>query len=305
MVKLFSLLVMSIIILAGCSSESELTTVTVMLDYSPNTNHIGIYNAIEEGYYTEVGLDVEVVQVTDVAVETVVAQNEAQFGISYQENLTMAVDKGMPVMSIYGIYSHNMSGLMYHSDVDITQEELTYCGWGSDVEKALINYIAEYTNKTINITNSSLGFVNTPIDSGCDLFWEYSGWATEEADLNDISYEFIPITDFGIDFYSPIIISNNEVSDEVKQSFITATNKGYMFATTNQSESVRNFMKQNPEANEELITNSLTFLAPYFNTSGYQNPQVWTDFSQFLIDEEIISSDFDETIAYTNEFVKE
>lgn len=306
MVKLFSLLIGCILVLTGCSSsESELTSVTVMLDYTPNTNHIGVYNAIEEGYYTEVGLDVEVIQVTDVSVETVVAQNEAQFGFSYQENVSMAIDQGMPIQSIYGVYNQNTSGIMYRSETDITKDELTYCGWGSDVEAAIINYIADFTNKTINITNSSLGFSNTPVSAGCDIFWEYEGWATEEAKINNIAYEYIPITEFGIDFYSPVIISNDEVSDEVKTDFITATNKGYMYASTNPDESVANFMSQNPDVNEELITNSLAVLAPSFNSTGKQEETIWKNFSQFLIDEEIVSSEFDYTNAYTNEFIKE
>lgn len=303
MVKLFSILFFSILVLTGCSSNSD-ETITVMLDYTPNTNHIGIYNAIEEGYYAEEGLNVEVVQATDVSTETVVAQNEAQFGVSYQENVSMAVDQGMPIESIYAIYDVNTSGLMMKDESTWEKDSLTYCGWGSDVEKALIEYIAEVSNKEIKITNTSMGYVYTPESAGCDIFWEYAGWATEEAKLANVPYYFIPITEFGMDFYSPVIISNDQVSDDVKTSFITATKKGYNYAISNPVESVENFMTQNPDSDEELITNSLTALTPYFSTTGMQDDKIWEEFSSFLIDNEIVSSDFDYTTAYTNEYIK-
>lgn len=301
--KLFSLLFASLIILAGCNSE-ETNTVTVMLDYTPNTNHIGIYNAIEEGYYEEVGLNVEVVMATDVSVETVVAQNEAQFGFSYQENVSMAVDQGMPIKSVYTVYDNNTSGIMMASEEVLQKETLTYCGWGSDVESALIEYIATLTGKTIEITNTSLGYVYTPIDAGCDLFWEYEGWATEEAKLANIPYYFIPIEEFGLNFYSPVIITNDQVSDEVITAFIGATTKGYNYAVSNPEESIDNFMINNPDIDEELVTNSLSVLASSISSDGYQEDNIWLEFSTFLIDNEIVSSEFDYTTAYTNEYIK-
>ena len=46
--------------LVGCAqtsnSDKELTKVTLMLDYTPNTNHTGFYVAKNKGYYKEAGL---------------------------------------------------------------------------------------------------------------------------------------------------------------------------------------------------------------------------------------------------------
>ena len=47
--------------LAGAAiAEPELRDVTVALDWTPNTNHIGLYVAREKGFYAEAGLEVEI-----------------------------------------------------------------------------------------------------------------------------------------------------------------------------------------------------------------------------------------------------
>src|SRR4051794_33333178 len=61
------------------------TTVNLMLDWTPNTNHLGFYVAQAKGFYKDANLTVEIQQPGDVQVEQVVASGKAQFGVSYQE----------------------------------------------------------------------------------------------------------------------------------------------------------------------------------------------------------------------------
>ena len=44
------------------SNKKNLTKITFCLDWTPNTNHTGIYAAKALGYYEDAGLDVEIVQ---------------------------------------------------------------------------------------------------------------------------------------------------------------------------------------------------------------------------------------------------
>jgi ABC-type nitrate/sulfonate/bicarbonate transport system substrate-binding protein len=61
-------------------TPAENTAITFVLDWTPNTNHTGIYTAIEKGYFDEAGLDVTVVQPPDDGAEVLVASGQAQFG---------------------------------------------------------------------------------------------------------------------------------------------------------------------------------------------------------------------------------
>ena len=66
--------------LVGCaqtsSSDEDLTKVTLMLDYTPNTNHTGFYAAKNKGYYKEAGLDVDIIEPGDNATTSMVQQEK-------------------------------------------------------------------------------------------------------------------------------------------------------------------------------------------------------------------------------------
>ena len=64
------------------SSKENLEDVTVILDYVANTNHTGMYAALELGYYEEEGLNVNIVEPTEGANATLIAVGKGDFGIS-------------------------------------------------------------------------------------------------------------------------------------------------------------------------------------------------------------------------------
>ena len=64
-------------------ADSKKTDVTVILDYVANTNHTGMYVALDKGYYEEAGLNVNIVEPTEGATATLVAVGKGDFGISY------------------------------------------------------------------------------------------------------------------------------------------------------------------------------------------------------------------------------
>ena len=71
-------------------SKNEKTKITVVLDWTPNTNHTGLYTAKDLGYYEEEGLDVTIIQPGNGTADQLVASGKAQFGVSYQESVTLA-----------------------------------------------------------------------------------------------------------------------------------------------------------------------------------------------------------------------
>ena len=76
---------------ADGEEADSLEDVTVILDYVANTNHTGMYVALDQGYYEEQGLNVNIVEPTEGATATLVAVGKGDFGISYQEDVTIAL----------------------------------------------------------------------------------------------------------------------------------------------------------------------------------------------------------------------
>lgn len=94
---------------------------TVILDYVANTNHTGMYVALDKGYYEEAGLNVNIVEPTEGATATLVAVGKGDFGISYQEDVTVALASkdALPIKAIAAIIQHNTSGFVTYADKDI------------------------------------------------------------------------------------------------------------------------------------------------------------------------------------------
>src|SRR6266436_5480823 len=96
---------------AACSSSPSAAsgngappvTVTLALDWTPNTNHTGIYVAQQLGYFKAAGIDLRIVPYGSTAPETLVSTHRADFGISYQDGLTEAAATGGDITSVFAI----------------------------------------------------------------------------------------------------------------------------------------------------------------------------------------------------------
>ena len=140
----------SLTLFAGCSKKEEaknnegLQKVTLILDWTPNTNHTGFYVAQEKGYYKDLGLEVEIIQPSEGSSLQLLAAGKGDFAVSYQEDLTYArtSDSPLPVMAIAAIIQHNTSGFASPKEKGIETvkdfENKFYGGWGSPSEEAIL-----------------------------------------------------------------------------------------------------------------------------------------------------------------------
>ena len=80
-----------------------------------------MYVALDKGYYEEEGLDVEIIEPTDGATATLIAQQKGTFGISYQEDVTIALTSAdpLPIKAVATLIQHNTSGFVSLADSGI------------------------------------------------------------------------------------------------------------------------------------------------------------------------------------------
>ena len=52
------------------------------LDWTPNTNHLGLYTAVKQGYFKNAGLEVTFIQPTQTSTTQLVAAGRAAFGVT-------------------------------------------------------------------------------------------------------------------------------------------------------------------------------------------------------------------------------
>lgn len=282
-IKVF--LIFLLFFLQGCKLNNK---IKIALDYTININHIGILVAIEKGFYKNYNLDVSINNVSDIPAEQQVAINIADFGISFSENVIASNTNNFNIESIYGIYNHNLSGFISKQNLNITNindfKNKTFCGWTSQISNQILQGLLQAHNidpSKLTIINSDLT-ITSDINNSCDIFWTYENWDNFFAKENNIEFNFIPINTLGLDFYSPVIIKNKNNHNNYINKFIQATNEGYIYAYNHIDESVNIFNKYNNLVDPNTFKNAMSFSKNYINQTGYQNPEIWAQFEQFL-----------------------
>ena len=285
--KILSLALVGLLAIAGlsaCSGENnasksgegdKLEKVTLVLDYTPNTNHTGIYLAKEKGYYKDQGIDLEIIQPSDSDSVTLVASDKAQFGVSYQEDVTYALTREkdpLPVKAIATIIQHNTSGFAAPVEKNIKTakdfEGKTYGGWGSPSEEAIIKLAMEKQGADFNkLKRVDIGKDDyfTATKKNIDFAWIFDAWTGVEARLKNVKLDYIPIKDIdpALDYYTPILITNNKTikeNPELVKKFMAATSKGYEEAIKDPSGAADILSKAVPELDKNLVKTSQEYL---------------------------------------------
>jgi len=320
---LLVLIVLVSIVVAACAPSTcgpqRPDKVTLMLDWVPNTNHTGIYVALDKGWYKEQGIDLELIEPAEGGVEQVVGSGQAQFGISFSEWLTYARAEGVPIVSIGAIIQHNTSGFASPQEKGLERpkdlEGHRYGGGGLDIERAILGALMECDDADISTvefvdTGYADFFVVTQRD--VDFAWIYYAWTGIEAEIRGVPINVIWLRDYlecVPDYYTPIIITNEALIDEnpdLVRRFMAATAKGYEFAIEN-PEGAADILIKHAEADPELIRRSQAWLSQhYYEDSpqwGYQDQAIWERFINWMTENDLISAEVDPKKCFTNEFL--
>ena len=305
----------------GASETGALTPVKLMLDWVPNTNHTGIYVAMDEGYFEEAGLDVEVVEPGEVYPEAAVAGGAADFGVSFQESVTLARAEGVPIVSVAAILQHNTSGFASPSDLGVTSparfEGLRYGAWGGPSEAPTLEALMECSGadfEELEIVTTGFADPLVLLDEGqVDLAWIYYGWQGIQAEQKGIDLELVMMEDYYDcvpDFYTPVLIAGEDTIAErpgVVEALLAAMSRGYTFAAEHPEEAAEVLLAAVPELDRELVVASQAWLSDYYIAEasrwGEQKESVWQDYADWLLDNDVIATPVDSVEAFTNEFL--
>ena len=229
----------------------ELTPVTLCLDWTPNTNHTGLYAALALGYYEDAGLDVQFVQPPENGAVLMCAAGQADFAIDAQDTMAASLDLDEPldVTAVAAILQHNTSGILSRAGDGITSakglEGKIYSTWESPIELAMIRYCMEKEggdfDKVRLIPNNLYDEPAALAAHQTDAVWVFYGWSGINADLEEVSCDYWAFRDQAeeLDYYTPVILANNAFlaeSPETAKAFLEASAKGYAYAAEHPQE---------------------------------------------------------------------
>ena len=290
----------SVIALTACKDDDAPEKITFVLDWAPNTNHVGLYVAKNLGYYAEEGLEVTFIQPGTTGCSADVSTGVGQFGIDFQEQMIYNEQSSVNVTAVAAVIQHNTSGILAKGNIDslAALNGKKYASWGLQGEEAIVRYFLQEGGADINtvefipntVENIVAEFTNT---SGADCLWSYLGWDVTKLNTEGIANTFFRMSDYidALDYYTPVIIANNDYLNdnaEYARKFIKATARGYEYAIANPREAADILMEENPElaVDSELIYASMEVLKGEYKSDapqwGYIDQARWDAFFDLM-----------------------
>ncbi|HKW20494.1 MAG TPA: ABC transporter substrate-binding protein [Ktedonobacterales bacterium] len=331
------LLLAALPLLAGCIGQSTTSSydgpmakVSLALDWTPNTNHTGVYVAMQKGYYRQNGIDLALTPYSSsVYPEQLVGTGKAEFGISFPESVTTFRAQDVPIVSVGAIIEHNTSALitLKSSGLDSVAKLAgkRYAGFGGAYEQPVISQMLSCGGAP----RSDFQNITTQLDpiaalkSGqFDFAWVYMGWEGIEAQQQGVALNVFPLTDYCIpDYSSPVVITNQQFIQQhpdIIKRFMKATAEGYEYAIQHPGDAAKLLIDGAPKGSfddQQLVYKSQAYLSPLYAPGekcwGMQSLAAWTNYPRFMFNHQAIQDANgnpitqapDYSAAFTNQFL--
>ena len=287
-------------------------TVRLQLDWTPNTNHIGIYVAEANGWYEEAGIDLEILPYGDTNPDTIVANGQADVAVSFPANVIFSRAAGLELTSIAAVLQRNPTELTVLAESDIQRprdlDGKTYAGFGLPYEEPQIQDVIVADGGVGDFEVATLDtFAYEALYNGRADFTEmFMTWEGIQADLRGIEIRSFNYADYGVpDFPGVILVARTDTVTEGSprlSKFLEITRRGYEFAAENPEEASQVFLDHLPDAfpEPELVRRSTQELASYFVVDGrpwgQQSADDWNAYIEYNIEQDIVVDGNDNVI---------
>ena len=301
------LLLIIVFTLISCGNEQEVIDISLALDWYPNSNHAGIYYGIDNGYFEENDINVDVYTPSDPAsILQTVASGRDEFGISYQPDLLLARSEGIPVVAVHSIVKTPLNSIMTLGDSGIDNpsklKNKTIGYPGIPLNIGILSSILEEQSLTIDdVELVDVGFDLVPallserVDAVIGAFWSHESILIE---LEGREVNILKFEEWGIPKYHELVLVTSEEylknNEEIVEKFVDAFSRGYEKSIENNDESMEALIAAFPEVNVELETQGIKLLSPLwqesFDSDGMDN---WNKFGDWMKDKGLISESLD------------
>ena len=308
----------------GTDDSQSLEKVTFVLDWTPNTNHTGLYVAQKEGYFADEGLEVEIVQPPEDGADALIASGKAQLGVSFQDSMAPGVagENKLPNTAVAALVQHNTSGIISRKgegmDTPKGMEGKKYATWELPVEKAMIQDVVEKDGgdfaKVELIPSTEADEVSALESKFVDAIWIFYGWAGVKMELAGLETDYFAFKDINpvFDYYTPVIVANDtflEQESETAEAFLRAMKKGYEFAIKDPKAAAEILCEAAPELDQELVIASQEYLKDEYKSEverwGYIEPKRWNAFYQWLNENDLSETEIPEDAGFSNDYLPE
>lgn len=303
--------------LAACGEKKDVLTptaskaqpVNLMLDWLPNADHVGIYDALARGYFADAGLNVHVQVPTDPASPLQLLQaGKVDVAVSYEPELLLARDKGAPLVAIGAIVQRPLTSIVSLGSKHITSPAQLrgkrVGDAGIDYQRAFLQTILHHAGvPPHSVTETNVGANLVPallsgrIDAALGAYWNYEAIQLEQAGKHP---NVIHVDQAGVPTYNELVLvtTENDIASKTNElrRFVQALGRGYAAVRADPAAGVDALVHANPSLTPKLQLASVkATLSSYFPSGaslpwGWQNEKQWTTFGEWMLRQHLISN---------------
>jgi putative hydroxymethylpyrimidine transport system substrate-binding protein len=241
------------LVLVGCGggaepgASSQATPATLILDFTPNAVHTGIYAARAEGYYGKEGVDLTIREPSaSTDAPKLLEAGRANFAILDIHDLAIADQRGLDLVGVAPIVERPLASVIagdpsaIRTPADLAGKTVGVTGLPSD-DAVLDSVLGSAGLSPDAVHRVTIGFGAVPalaagrVDAAT-AFWNAEGVTLEQ---RGVAVRTFRVDDFGAPRYPELILTTtrrelDEHSGLVRH-VVDATNQGYAFAARNPS----------------------------------------------------------------------
>ncbi|WP_227287166.1 MULTISPECIES: ABC transporter substrate-binding protein [Paracoccaceae] len=246
---------------------------SVALDWTPNTNHVGLYVAQSQGWFEDAGLDVDILPYTDTSSGTLVAAGVAEFGILSAVGFHSQRATGADMTAVLAVVQHETGRVVFNGERDDIQRPADldgkiYAGFGSAWENALISTIirndgGEGVFDTVTLGTSAYEAL---ANGSVDFTLEVSTWEGVNSVLLNRPQRAFRYADYGVPDQHTTFLGGNGTwlaqNPDIARAFVQAAQRGYEFAANNPQEAAEMLIAETSGmlTNPDLVRASMAAL---------------------------------------------
>jgi putative hydroxymethylpyrimidine transport system substrate-binding protein len=315
--------------LAGCGEVKNTITpragsansLTLMLDYFPNADHVGIYAAQADGYFRQADLNVHIEAPSNAASPLqLLAAGRVDVAIGYEPDVLLARNQGTPLVSVAAIVQRPLTSIVSLRHEHITSPAdlrgKTVGDSGIPYQHAFLETILahagvpSHTVKEVNVGEGLVpAMISGRVDATLGAYWNYE--AIQLAQLHKHP-KVIHMDQAGVPTYDELVLVVRKATivdhPGLIRRFVQAVARGYQAARADPTKAVDQLIGANPGLDRKLQLASVrATLSSFFPSGnhpwGWQDPTQWNSFGTWMMRRHLIQNPNAIIDASTNELL--
>lgn len=258
---LLSACLLGLALVSGPAAAAD--KMTVLLDWFVNPDHGPLIIAEEKGYFSDVGLEVEIVAPADPsAPPKLVAAGQAELAISYQPQLHLQIAGGLPLLRVGTLVATPLNCLLIlengpiKTPADLKGKKIGFSVAGVE-EALLVTILSRYGVSLDDVELINVNFSLSPalmskqVDAVIGAFRNFE---LNQMDIENVPGRCIYIEEEGVPAYDELIyVANPDRMDrDMLARFMRATELATQYIINNPEESWEDFAATSKELQNEL-----------------------------------------------------